>query len=138
MCPDRTIAGLTTWSSGPAQSGRPLTMGGVRLQMDLMTDAPTVRAFSADEWRGYRDLRLRALADSPDAFGSTLTEETSRLDAEWARRFASSADSRVSLPLVAEGLASGLDWHGAELIRPIPMWRLSIRCGLLRAIAVWV
>ena len=103
-----------------------------------MTDAPTIRAFSANEWRVYRDLRLRALADSPDAFGSTLAAETGRLDAEWARRLASSVDSPLNLPLVAEvrGEPIGLAW--AELIRPILTWRLSIRCGSLRAIAVWV
>jgi hypothetical protein len=78
-----------------------------------MTDAPPVRAFSADEWRIYRDLRLRALADSPDAFGSILAEETSRLDAQWARHLASSTDSRVHLPLVAEvrGERIGLACH---------------------------
>jgi hypothetical protein len=85
-----------------------------------MTDAPTIRAFSGDEWRVYRDLRLRALADSPDAFGSTLTEETGRLDAEWARRLASSADSRVNLPLVAEvrGEPIGLAWGRIDTSDP--------------------
>jgi GNAT superfamily N-acetyltransferase len=85
-----------------------------------MTDAPTIRAFSGDEWRVYRDLRLRALADSPDAFGSTLTEETGRLDAEWARRLASSADSRVDLPLVAEvrGELIGLAWGRIDTSDP--------------------
>src|SRR5467141_3759237 len=42
---------------------------GVRRLGGLVTNAaPTVRAFSAGEWHVYRDLRLRALADSPDAF----------------------------------------------------------------------
>lgn len=125
-------------------------MGGVRLQVDLMTDAPTVRAFSADEWRGYRDLRLRALADSPDAFGSTLAEETSRLDAEWARRFASSADSRVSLPLVAEGRGEriGLAWGRIDTSDPdvaalYQMWVAPSHRGMgveqmfLEAVIAW-
>jgi hypothetical protein len=33
---------------------------------------PTVRRFAASEWRIYRALRLQALHDAPDAFGSTL------------------------------------------------------------------
>ena len=32
--------------------------------------AIAVRRFALHEWRLYRELRLRALADSPDAFGS--------------------------------------------------------------------
>jgi len=31
-----------------------------------------VREFLPDEWQTYRALRLRSLAESPDAFGSTL------------------------------------------------------------------
>jgi hypothetical protein len=48
--------------------------------------APTIRALGANEWRVYRDLRLRALADSPHTFGRTLAEEEGRLDAEWSSR----------------------------------------------------
>jgi GNAT superfamily N-acetyltransferase len=74
--------------------------------------APSVRAFAAGEWRAYRSLRLRALADSPDAFGRTLAEEEDREDAWWSERLASGADSRLGLPLVAELLAEpiGLAW----------------------------
>jgi acetolactate decarboxylase len=77
-----------------------------------MADAPSIRKFAADEWRPYRDLRLRALADSPDAFGSTLAAEAGYPDAEWARRLAASADVPVNLPLVAEmrGELVGLAW----------------------------
>ena len=113
--------------------------GGIRRSVyfsfgwNLMTDAPTIRAFSADEWRVYRDLRLRALADSPDAFGSTLAEEEGRLDTEWARRLASSADSRVNLPLVAQvrGEPIGLAWGRIEMSDPdvaalYQMWVVSM------------
>jgi Acetyltransferase (GNAT) family len=77
-----------------------------------MADAPSIRKFAADEWRRYRDLRLRARADSPDAFGSTLAAEAGYPDAEWARRLAASADVPVNLPLVAEmrGELVGLAW----------------------------
>jgi hypothetical protein len=67
-----------------------------------MIHTPRIRTFVPHEWSTYRDLRLRALADSPDAFGSTLAEEQDRSDAEWSRRLASGADSRSNLPLVAE------------------------------------
>ena len=42
-----------------------------------------VRRIGAHEWGELRDLRLRALQDAPDAFGSTHAEESARTDARW-------------------------------------------------------
>ncbi|MGH2636628.1 MAG: GNAT family N-acetyltransferase, partial [Actinomycetota bacterium] len=36
-----------------------------------------------EEWRRVRDLRLRALEDSPDAFGSLLERERDHVEADW-------------------------------------------------------
>jgi len=76
----------------------------------------TVRAFAPDEWRLYRDLRLRALRESPDAFGSTYAHEAQRSDSEWASRFSRGVGSPRDLPLVAELNAepSGLAWVRIE------------------------
>jgi hypothetical protein len=45
-----------------------------------------VRPLRPDEGLLYRNLRLRALSDSPDAFGQTLGEAESRSDEEWIQR----------------------------------------------------
>ena len=50
-----------------------------------MTDIE-IRAAEPQEWVVAKDLRLRALADSPSAFGSTLAREALIDDAEWQRR----------------------------------------------------
>jgi len=42
-----------------------------------------VRRVEPDEWEALRDLRLAALADSPDAFGATLEEELIFDEARW-------------------------------------------------------
>ncbi|HEX2229661.1 MAG TPA: GNAT family N-acetyltransferase, partial [Candidatus Binatia bacterium] len=63
-----------------------------------MTYTPWIRTFAPHEWETYRDLRLRALADSPDAFGGTLAVEKRRRDTEWANRLISGVESRCDLP----------------------------------------
>ena len=54
-----------------------------------------IRPLLADDWQLYRSLRLRALRDSPDAFGSTFVAERQRTDADWQAR-AHQAAARAS------------------------------------------
>jgi GNAT superfamily N-acetyltransferase len=42
-----------------------------------------VRRARADEWETLREIRLAALTDSPDAFGSTLAEERDADEGRW-------------------------------------------------------
>jgi ribosomal protein S18 acetylase RimI-like enzyme len=42
-----------------------------------------VRALSSEDWKVLRDVRLAALLDSPDAFGSTYEESRLRPEAAW-------------------------------------------------------
>ena len=42
-----------------------------------------VRRARAGEWEALREIRLAALADSPDAFGSTLAEERDADEGRW-------------------------------------------------------
>ena len=115
-----------------------------------MPYAPTIRALGANEWRVYRDLRLRALSDSPHAFGRTLAEEEGRLDAEWSSRLASGEDSGSDLPLVAEvhGEPIGLAWGRIDPSDPkaaalTQMWvapahrRLGAGQMLVEAVIAW-
>ena len=67
-----------------------------------MTGGPSIRKFSVGEWQQYRELRLRSLTDSPDAFGSTFAAEAARDDAAWMARLASGVDSERDHPVVAE------------------------------------
>lgn len=45
-----------------------------------------VQRLGADDWERGREIRMRALADAPDAFGSTLAEEEALGVADWMRR----------------------------------------------------
>lgn len=95
-----------------------------------------VRRLSPHEWPAYRDLRLKALRDSPDAFGSTFEREQLRSDAEWAARLAATDGSDESLPLVAVsddefvGLAWGrLDASDDRVAHVYQMWVSPTRRG---------
>lgn len=77
-----------------------------------MNHTLSVREFAPDEWRTYRDLRLRSLSDSPDAFGSKLEFEQNHSDAHWSQRLISGTQSPLELPLMAQLSAEpiGLAW----------------------------
>jgi ribosomal protein S18 acetylase RimI-like enzyme len=42
-----------------------------------------VEPFVEDDWAALREIRLRSLLDSPDAFGSTYGEESSHAEPAW-------------------------------------------------------
>ena len=42
-----------------------------------------IRVLAEDDWRLWRDLRLAALAESPDAFGSRLADWQDAGEARW-------------------------------------------------------
>jgi len=80
--------------------------------MAQLAEALTIRPFMAEEWPAYRAIRLRALADAPDAFGSTLAAEQALAPETWAARLARSATSGTDRALAAEanGELIGLAW----------------------------
>lgn len=81
----------------------------------------SVRPVNPAEWPTYRDLRLRALLDSPQAFGSTHEAEAPRADAVWADRLAEATSSDTDRVLFAldDGLACGLIWCRLSLEAPV-------------------
>lgn len=86
----------------------------------LNTGGAAVRALAAHEWPLYRALRLRALADAPEAFGMTLAEAELRTGNDWAWVVNVGATSNRDLPLVAEsaGNAAGMAWAKVDANDP--------------------
>lgn len=64
--------------------------------------APTIRRVRAGEWAAIRDLRLRALAEAPDAFWERLADVAARPDGEWQQQIASSATDPDRILLVVD------------------------------------
>ena len=61
-----------------------------------------IRAIDGEEWRLWRSLRLRAVEDSPDAFRSTLGQESAEADDWWIQLIKNSANHPHDVLLVAE------------------------------------
>lgn len=69
----------------------------------------TVRRLRAAEWARWRDIRLAALRESPEAFGSVFEEESALPDARWQERAAAAAAGDERALFIAE---QGGDWVG--------------------------
>jgi ribosomal protein S18 acetylase RimI-like enzyme len=115
-----------------------------------MTAMPKIRTFAENEWAIYKDLRLAALTESPDAFGSTFAREVQRSDADWASRLASGVNSSWDFPIMAEidSQPIGLAWGRIEQSNPAvanlyQAWvhpnyrRLGAGQMLLEAVTAW-
>lgn len=56
----------------------------------------STRVLVAEDWKIFRDLRLRALADAPDAFATTLADAQSHSDLVWQGRLPGSGPTIVA------------------------------------------
>jgi GNAT superfamily N-acetyltransferase len=103
-----------------------------------------VRVLGGDDWTVLRDIRLRALQDSPSAFGSTYDREVGFGETHWRGRL----ESGDSVSVIAEmdgrpvGMAGGFpDLPG--LLHVVAMWvdptarGRGIGHALLRAVEGW-
>lgn len=86
-----------------------------------------IRAAGPEEWRRVRDLRLRALADSPEAFGSTLEREREAGEAQWLDWISGWEGAENALFVAEEGaawlgLAVGSHEAGRDHTHLYAMW----------------
>jgi len=92
----------------------------VRVQSSLVED---VRAVAPDEWRLWRDVRLSALADAPDAFESSLAEWEKADERRWRRRLVDVPFNVVAvIGDVPVGQASGTAPSEDRRVELIFMW----------------
>ena len=85
-----------------------------------------VRRVRADEWNVLREVRLRALAESPEAFATTFEEARARPEQWWRIWAERSAES--------SGQAMFLAWDGA----PAGIVGAVAEQGRFRLISMWV
>jgi ribosomal protein S18 acetylase RimI-like enzyme len=107
-----------------------------------------IRPARHEEWRALRDLRLRALEDAPDAFGSTIDVERAYGEAKW-HDWIDGWDGAVNRCFVAvddgvwSGMAVGSHEEGRDHVHLYGMWvdpavrRRSVGTELVRAVLAW-
>ncbi len=85
---------------------------------------PSIRQATSDEWRVYRDIRLRALKTAPEAYGSTWADESARDEVWWRERVAGAHN------LVA--------WHDGRAVGAAVGIPDRHETGSREIVAVWV
>ncbi len=106
-----------------------------------------IRRLSPDDWEVWRSLRLAALADAPDAFGSRLADWQGAGDREdrWRSRLSIPGSHNVVAMLDDQpvGMASGIPTEDDEVVELISMWVSPTARGrgvgdaLLREVERW-
>ena len=66
----------------------------------------TVRVLGEADWQRYREVRLAALKDSPDAFVSTYEEEADYDEAHWRERMTNAQRLLAEVDGAPVGVAS--------------------------------
>lgn len=106
-----------------------------------------IRTIRPDEWPALREIRLRALRDSPDAFGATYDDEAASPDEAWQHR-ADRPDGTLIVAVDDAGRFVGMGSGGPapdhrEFAAIYGMWvepaarGQGIGEGIIRAIAEW-
>lgn len=82
------------------------------------------REVGPDDWRLWRELRLAALAEAPEAFGSTLAEWQDATETRWRERL--SIPGAIDLVAYVDGepagMATGVPSDGHAAVELISMW----------------
>jgi ribosomal protein S18 acetylase RimI-like enzyme len=83
-----------------------------------------LRELTSDDWQVWRELRLAALADAPDAFGSRLADWVDATEDRWRARLELPGGRNVIALLdgTAVGMASGLRPEQDGVVELVSMW----------------
>jgi len=101
-----------------------------------------LRFLSPDDWETWRDVRLRSLLDSPDAFGSTYEREAAYDEAAW-RQWVERANAVVAFEDGEPVACGGILVTDAQEALVIAMWVVPTHRGrglskaILDAVVGW-
>lgn len=95
-----------------------------------------IRRFTAREWPAYRALRLRSLANAPEAFGSSHAAEEAWAQELWMARLTAASVSGRDCPLVAE--SAGPDGAIADMLGLLWAKCDAEDAGIVNLFQMWV
>jgi len=105
-----------------------------------------IREARPDDWQLLRDVRLRALADAPYAFLTTLEQASQRSDDDW-REWAAPDVSRTAFVAEGhgrfEGMVAGFVADEPETVHLVAMWvdpaarGTGVAAQLVEAVVEW-
>jgi GNAT superfamily N-acetyltransferase len=81
-----------------------------------------IRRLGVRDWAAFREVRLAALRDVPEAFGSTAADADRLSDDEWRRRLGDRAVFLAEVGSQGVGLAAGIQADESEDAELISMW----------------
>jgi GNAT superfamily N-acetyltransferase len=102
-----------------------------------------IQRLAAGDWAAFREIRLAALRDAPEAFGSTAADAQRLGEEEWRRRLEQRAVFLVEVSSQRVGLAAGIGGEQpgeAELVSMwvAPAWRgYGAGDRLVEAVLAW-
>lgn len=83
-----------------------------------MREPSVIRRCTFDDWQALRTIRLEALADTPDAYGSTYDESVRYSDAQWI----DAATNRLYFLAARDGDVVGMVSGGLNDAHPGTRW----------------
>ncbi len=86
-----------------------------------------LRQARAADWEALRELRLRALADAPDAFASTLQQEVAFPERVWRQRAKGGA-----------GSVNFITWESGAGIGMAAIFAVANAPGRMHLVGMWV
>jgi GNAT superfamily N-acetyltransferase len=104
---------------------------------------PVITRIGEDDWRVWRDVRLAALADAPEAFGSGPQQEQALPENDWRAMTRTAAIFVATADGTSVGVVAGLPREspgerGLGAMWVAPLWRgRGVAAALAGAVITW-
>jgi len=104
---------------------------------------PVIARVGEEDWRVWRDVRLAALADAPEAFGSGLGQEAALPEDDWRAMIRTAAIFVATAGRTGVGVVAGLPREtpgerGLGAMWVAPSWRgRGVAAALAGAVITW-